>query len=88
MADTDRERWDRRYADHRIWSGSPNGALVAELDGAPPGAALDVGAGEGGDALWLAERGWAVTASESPVRLALVSARGPADSRNTERISG
>lgn len=56
--------WNRRYAGDRIWSGNPNGALVAELDGTAPGTALDVGAGEGGDAIWLAERGWAVTASD------------------------
>ncbi len=67
--------WDHRYAGDRIWSGNPNGALVAELDTAAPGTALDVGAGEGGDAVWLAERGWAVTASDiSTTALAVVSA--------------
>jgi SAM-dependent methyltransferase len=51
-----------------MWSGNPNGALVHELTGVPPARALDVGAGEGGDALWLAERGWKVTASDISAR--------------------
>jgi thioredoxin reductase len=56
--------WDHRYGGERMWSGNPNGSLVAEVDGLPAGRALDVGAGEGGDAVWLAERGWQVTASD------------------------
>lgn len=56
--------WDHRYADRQIWSGNPNGALVHEITGLTPGAALDVGCGEGADALWLAEHGWQVTASD------------------------
>ena len=47
-----------------MWSGNPNGTLVGEISGLVPGRALDVGAGEGGDALWLAEQGWSVTASD------------------------
>ena len=56
--------WDRRYGGDPVWSGDPNGTLVHEIDGLPAGRALDVGAGEGGDAVWLAERGWRVTASD------------------------
>lgn len=56
--------WDHRYGGSQMWSGNPNGALVNELRGPAPGRALDVGAGEGGDALWLAEQGWQVTASD------------------------
>jgi len=56
--------WDQRYGGDRIWSGNPNGTLVKEIGGRPAGRALDVGAGEGGDAVWLAERGWTVTASD------------------------
>lgn len=56
--------WDARYRSGPIWSGNPNGALIAEATGLAPGTALDVGAGEGGDALWLAEQGWQVTASD------------------------
>ncbi|MEO7126025.1 MAG: FAD-dependent oxidoreductase [Nakamurella sp.] len=54
--------WDHRYGGEQMWSGQPNGTLVNELSGLTPGRALDVGAGEGGDALWLAELGWHVTA--------------------------
>jgi thioredoxin reductase/SAM-dependent methyltransferase len=56
--------WDHRYSGERLWSGNPNGALVHEAIGLSPGAALDVGAGEGGDALWLAEQGWTTTAND------------------------
>jgi thioredoxin reductase/SAM-dependent methyltransferase len=56
--------WEHRYGGDPIWSGNPNGTLVNEASGLPPGRALDVGAGEGGDALWLAARGWTVTASD------------------------
>lgn len=60
-----REQWDRRYAERdQLWSGNPNGALVAEVSGMAPGRVLDVGCGEGADAVWLAQRGWDVTALE------------------------
>jgi len=56
--------WDHRYSGDQMWSGNPNGTLVNEIDGQTAGKALDVGAGEGGDAVWLAEQGWRVTASD------------------------
>lgn len=58
---TDAE-WEQHYAPAAIWSGNPNGALVAEAGDLPPGRAVDVGCGEGADAVWLATRGWRVTA--------------------------
>jgi thioredoxin reductase/SAM-dependent methyltransferase len=59
----DRAWWEERYgtAQH-LWSGRANDVLVTEAADLAPGRALDAGAGEGGDALWLAERGWRVTA--------------------------
>ncbi len=59
------QAWDERYrAKPKIWSGGPNPVLVAEAAGLQPGTALDAGAGEGGDACWLAARGWIVTAAD------------------------
>ena len=58
------EDWDHRYGGDQMWSGNPNGSLVHETSDLVPGRALDVGGGEGGDSLWLAERGWTVTASD------------------------
>jgi SAM-dependent methyltransferase len=56
--------WDHRYGGEQLWSGNPNGTLVQEVSTLKPGRVLDVGAGEGGDAMWLAEHGWTVTASD------------------------
>ena len=57
--------WEERYAgEERIWSGGPNPQLVAEVAGLTPGTALDVGCGEGGDVIWLAQQGWRVTGAD------------------------
>lgn len=57
--------WDHRYGGpDRVWSVNPNGTLVDEVTDLTPGRALDVGTGEGADALWLAEHGWKVTATD------------------------
>jgi SAM-dependent methyltransferase len=57
--------WDARYGGaDAIWSGNPNPQLVAEAADLAPGAALEVGCGEGADAIWLAQRGWQVTATD------------------------
>jgi len=76
--------WDERYAESdRVWSGRPNGALVAEVAGESPGRALDVGCGEGADAVWLASRGWKVTALDVS-SVALDRARRAADEAGVE----
>ena len=59
----DQAFWDERYRSHgQLWSGNPNAHLVTEVPELTPGTALDVGCGEGADAIWLAEHGWLVTA--------------------------
>lgn len=70
------DEWDALYGESdRIWSGRPNGALVAAVAGLPPGRALDVGCGEGADAVWLAQRGWEMTGLDvSAVALARAGA--------------
>jgi len=75
--------WDHRYESDRMWSGNPNGTLVNEIGGLTPGRALDVGAGEGGDAVWLAEQGWKVTASDISQR-ALDRVAGEAERRGLQ----
>ena len=63
-AATQAAEWDARYSerDGAMWSGLPNGRLVAEVADLNPGCVLDVGCGEGADAVWLAQRGWTATA--------------------------
>jgi SAM-dependent methyltransferase len=64
--DSDVSRWSAEFWDDRygsiptLWSGHVNAVVMTETESLSPGTALDVGCGEGGDALWLAERGWRV----------------------------
>lgn len=81
-AATDREVWNRRYADREfVWTSEPNRFLVEEAGALPAGRALDLACGEGRNAVWLAQRGWQVTGVDfSEVGLgkarALAMARG------------
>ncbi len=72
--------WDAHYQRHvHVWSGEPNAVLVAETSDVHPGLALDLGCGEGADAVWLAQRGWRVTAVDvSAVALARASSHAEA----------
>ncbi|HEY5791072.1 MAG TPA: class I SAM-dependent methyltransferase [Gammaproteobacteria bacterium] len=59
----DANDWDRRYsASGLVWSAGPNRCVVEQVTGLPPGRALDLGAGEGRNAAWLATQGWQVSA--------------------------
>jgi SAM-dependent methyltransferase len=59
----DARAWDERYAAaDLVWSATPNQFVAAEVAALAPGRALDLAAGEGRNALWLAEQGWQVTA--------------------------
>lgn len=60
--------WDERYSGEAVWSGNPNQALVAEVTSLAPGRALDIGCGEGADAVWLAQQGWQVVALDISAR--------------------
>ncbi|NJP99705.1 class I SAM-dependent methyltransferase [Streptomyces zingiberis] len=68
----DAEAWDERYrGTELVWAAGPNRFVAAELAGLPAGRAVDLAAGEGRNAVWLAERGWEVDALDfSPVALA------------------
>lgn len=86
----DQAFWDERYRSHpTLWSGKPNPHLVGEVEDLIPGTALDVGCGEGADAIWLAERRWRVTAVDlSPVALERAAAQaGRAGQQVAERIT-
>ena len=62
LAVVNSEQWDQRYAgEELVWSAGPN-IFVAGICRLAPGRVLDLAAGEGRNALWLAERGWQVTA--------------------------
>ncbi|PRY40745.1 class I SAM-dependent methyltransferase [Umezawaea tangerina] len=72
--------WEELYqARDRVWSGKPNRFLVDVVEPLTPGTALDLGCAEGADAVWLAGRGWKVTAvdvSPTALRRAEAAAEG------------
>ncbi|WP_409047672.1 FAD-dependent oxidoreductase [Microbacterium sp. HA-8] len=63
------EFWERRYGESGlVWSGRPNASLVGVASSLAPGSALDLGCGEGGDAIWLAQNGWHATGVDISTR--------------------
>src|ERR1700759_3663673 len=59
----DQAAWDERYAGPElVWGSGPNCFVAEELAALAPGRAIDLGTGEGRNAIWLAERGFTVTA--------------------------
>lgn len=59
----DSSGWDKRYrATDRLWSAEPNVFVADRLGALDPGVGLDLASGEGRNAIWLAERGWDMTA--------------------------
>lgn len=72
-----RDHWDRKYAEtEQLWAIAPNRSFAAETADLSGGRALDLACGEGRHAVWLAERGWEVTAVDfSNVAIARACAR-------------
>lgn len=76
--------WEERYRTYeRVWSGDVNPSLALLASDLTPGTALDAGAGEGADAVWLAQRGWRVTAVDAS-RTALDRGAAEAAARGVE----
>lgn len=79
--DMDAAGWDERYAGSElVWSAGPNTFVEEICAPLAPGRALDLAAGEGRNSLWLAERGWEVTAVDFSA-VGLEKARRAADAR-------
>jgi SAM-dependent methyltransferase len=80
----ERTDWDERYSSEElVWSAEPNRFLATEVEYLPPVRALDLGSGEGRNAIWLAERGWQVTGVDFSA-VALAKARRLATSRGVK----
>jgi SAM-dependent methyltransferase len=81
------EFWEDFYAAGKApWSGNPNPLVVREAEQLPPGNALDLGCGQGDDAIWLARRGWTVTGVDIAAA-ALVRAAQRAEAAGVDTIT-
>jgi 2-polyprenyl-3-methyl-5-hydroxy-6-metoxy-1,4-benzoquinol methylase len=84
MVHVKQEDWNRKHAEAGLLFGAePNRFLVAEVEGLAPGRALDLACGAGRNAVWLAQRGWAVTGVDFS-DVALANARRLAADRGVE----
>jgi SAM-dependent methyltransferase len=82
----DSAQWDERYATSEYqWKMAPNQFVAAQLADLTAGRALDLAAGEGRNSVWLAERGWRVTAVDFS-RVGLEKGRKLAASRDVTGI--
>ena len=81
------EYWEQRYSgSERVWSGKVNQAMAEVVSHLTPGRSIDLGCGEGGDVLWLAEHGW--TAHGLDISATAVGrAREEADARGLDGAS-
>src|SRR5450631_1775086 len=80
------EFWDDRYRSAgQLWSGQPNPQFAAQAADLIPGEALEAGCGEGADAIWLARRGWTVTAVDVS---AVALERGAGAARAADEAAG
>jgi 2-polyprenyl-3-methyl-5-hydroxy-6-metoxy-1,4-benzoquinol methylase len=80
----DHEGWNRRYETAEyVWQADPNQFVAEHLGDLEPGEAIDLAAGEGRNAIWLAERGWLVTAVDFS-EVGLTKANRLADDRGVE----
>ena len=91
----DKTSWNERYSgSDLVWPTSPNRWVVAQLEGHIPGDALDLGCGEGRNAMWLAEQGWAVTAVDfaenalAKARQEAAAVLAPADAERISWVQG
>ncbi len=82
------EAWDERYrAAPRLFRAEPDQTLVQLVTPLPPGRAVDLGAGEGRNSLWLAASGWAVVAVDaSTVALERLARAASEDDLPVERV--
>lgn len=81
-------QWDERYrAEPDLWTREPNARLAQFAVQLEPGRALDIGAGDGRNAIWLAAQGWAVTAIDlSTVALKRAAERAAARGTRLECV--
>jgi len=80
--------WEDRYSSRgRVWSGRPNAALERETASLVPGTALELGSGEGADAIWLAQQGWQVTAVDISASALALGAATALEAGVAERIT-